>query len=75
MAQHMEQNKQETAVEWLYQKLSTASSEELVGSINAWFDFAKIIEKEQIMHAYIDGEHQQGYVGESEQYYNETYGE
>jgi hypothetical protein len=32
------------------------------------------MEKEQIMHAYIDGEHQQGYEGESEQYYNETYG-
>lgn len=33
------------------------------------------MEKEQIMDAFIDGEHQQGYVKEAEQYYNEKYGE
>jgi hypothetical protein len=70
------ENKQQTAVEWLYQKLSTASSEELVGSINAWFDFAKIIEKEQIAHAYTQGSYDMtDKEFRPEQYYKETYGE
>lgn len=30
-------------------------------------------EKEQIMDAFISGEHQQGFEGEAEQYYNETF--
>jgi hypothetical protein len=32
------------------------------------------MEKEQIVDAFINGEHQQGYVKEAEQYYKETYG-
>jgi hypothetical protein len=32
------------------------------------------VEKEQIVDAYANGEHQQGFEGEAEQYYNETYG-
>lgn len=34
----------------------------------------KQMEKEQIIDAFIDGEHQQGFELEAEQYYNETYG-
>lgn len=30
-------------------------------------------EKEQIKNAFTNGEHQQGFEGEAEQYYNETY--
>ena len=43
-----EQTKQ-TAVEWLYLKLSTSSSEEMVGNINVWFEQAKAMEKEQMV--------------------------
>ncbi len=45
----------QTAVEWLHTKLSTCTSEELVGNINNWFEQAKEMEKEQIMGAWIDG--------------------
>jgi hypothetical protein len=48
----MKQNNQQTAVDWLYQKLSTSSSDELVGNINAWFEQAKQIEKEQMLMFY-----------------------
>ena len=36
-----------TAVEWLYNKFSTCTSDELVGNINNWFEQAKAMEKEQ----------------------------
>lgn len=36
---------------------------------------AKEMEKEQIMDAFVSGEHQQGFENEAEQYYNETYGD
>ena len=39
------------------------------------FQDAKEMEKEQIKNAFIEGEHQQGFEGEAEQYYNQTYGE
>ena len=39
----------QTAVEWLYLKLSTSSSEEMVGNINVWFEQAKEMEKEQMV--------------------------
>ena len=35
-------------------------------------DKALKMEKEQIMDAFVLGEHQQGFEGEAEQYYNET---
>jgi hypothetical protein len=38
----------QTAVEWLHTKLSTCTSEELVGNVNNWFEQAKEMEKEQI---------------------------
>jgi hypothetical protein len=49
------QTMKQTAVEWLHTKLSTCTSEELVGNINNWFEQAKEMEKEQIMGAWIDG--------------------
>jgi hypothetical protein len=42
-------NKQQTAVEWLHLKLSTSSSEEMVGNINIWFKQAKEMEKERMI--------------------------
>ncbi len=56
-----------TAVEWL-RKISNRRKLE-----TSDFRQAKEMEKEQIVNAYIDGEHQQGFEGEAEQYYNETY--
>jgi len=35
---------------------------------------AKEMEKTQIKIAFLSGEHQQGFQGEAEHYYNETYG-
>jgi hypothetical protein len=74
--------KKQTAVEWLYVKLSTSSSDELVGNINNWFDQAKQMEKEQIEFTYnigwADGHdeatNESPLFTTGEQYYNETYG-
>jgi hypothetical protein len=38
-----------------------------------YFELAKRIEKEQIVEAYILGEHQQGFIDEAQQYYNQNY--
>jgi len=69
---------QQTAVEWLENEF--LFSKEDNGKIEIGqqlFDIlitkAKQMEKEQIINAYIDGEHQQGFENEAEQYYNETY--
>jgi len=71
---------QQTAVEWLIDRLLDGSLrfEEtdmgfLISMDNDEIEQAKAMEKEQIMNAYSDGEHQQGFESESEQYYNETY--
>ena len=74
--------KKQTAVEWLYVKLSTSSSDELVGNINNWFEQAKQMEKEQIIKTaqdnfYAGQDLANGYKidwDSSEQYYKETYG-
>jgi hypothetical protein len=68
----------QTAVDWLHTKLSTCTSEELVGNINNWFEQAKAMEKEQIMNAWIDGDNndclsEQDSSDFAEQYYNETF--
>ena len=71
----------QTAVEWLYLKLSTSSSEEMVGNINVWFEQAKAMEKQSIKDAFIAGDNNGlDYYNPmtktltSEDYYNETYG-
>jgi hypothetical protein len=67
----------QTAVEWLYVKLSTSSSDELVGNINNWFEQAKQMEKEQIMEAVYDsmGTNFDPNMGRAELYYKEKYGD
>jgi hypothetical protein len=65
----------QTAVEWL--RLKIKNKFEVYGDKDEFkemFEQAKQIEKEQIMDAFVNGEHQQGFENESEQYYNETYG-
>ena len=72
----------QTAVEWLHTKLSTCTSEELVGNINNWFEQAKAMEKEQIIKsmgiAFNDAikilEGKESLYKDWEHYYNETYG-
>jgi hypothetical protein len=68
--------KKQTAVEWLEEKLSTSSSDELVGNINNWFDQARQMEKEQIEETYnqacLDAFIDDNKYGKD--YYNETYG-
>jgi hypothetical protein len=61
----------QTAVEFLMEKLFDPST--MVQEQIQWFEQAKKMEKEQIMDAYISGEHQQGFEGEAEAYYNETF--
>ena len=66
---------EQTAVEWLYNKFSTCTSDEMVGNINNWFEQAKQMEREQSKRDYYAG--LEGYIvkdGGFEQYYNETYG-
>ena len=69
----------QTAVEWIYEKLSRSSSDELVGNINLWFQQAKALEREQIEEAFVEcwqANMPDGYeckLGAVE-YYNETYG-
>lgn len=46
---------QQTAVEWLYNKLSTCTSDEMVGNINNWFEQAMQMEKEQMKNMYLKG--------------------
>jgi hypothetical protein len=60
----------QTAVDWLFNQLS----EKTQANNEKEYYKAKQIEKEQIMDAFVNGEHQQGFENESEQYYNETYG-
>jgi hypothetical protein len=73
--------KKQTAVEWLYVKLSTSSSDELVGNINNWFQQAKQMEKEQIHDALYTGceiatdNVKFKHIKKIEQYYNKTYRE
>jgi hypothetical protein len=72
----------QTAVEWLYVKLSTSSSDELVGNINNWFEQAKQMEKEQMIEFIKKAPIKTGllrepdiyYIIDAESHYNETYG-
>jgi hypothetical protein len=67
-------NKQQTAVEWLAEQLYPAIA---LNSkfIDEFVEQAKEMEKQQIKDAYCDGEHQQGFQNEAEQYYKQTFGE
>lgn len=63
-------NKQ-TAVEWLKEEMKVCRTEEDKRIV---FSIARMMEKEQIINAYVSGEHQQGFQNEAKQYYEETYG-
>jgi hypothetical protein len=59
--------KQQTAVEWFYQRI-------LAEDIKEVFEQAKAMEKEQIKMAFVDGKLDGKFEYlESEQYYKETY--
>ena len=64
----------QTAVEWLQERLLLSLSDELK-SLNGFFVIAKEMEKEQIIHAFKEGNLYHGWAlkHEPEQYYNETY--
>jgi len=66
-----------TAVQWLVEQIKNDHNQKAL-SANQWMDVieqAKQMEKEQIIDAFTNGEHQQGFEAEAEQYYNETYGQ
>lgn len=71
------ENKQ-TAVEWLVEELNiwqTIADEDTnatLDTVRKLLEQAKQMEKEQIINAHIDG--YESISGQSEQYYNETYG-
>jgi hypothetical protein len=68
---------QQTSLDWYIDKINEMTFEAAIHfqlyKEGKEYEQAKEMEKEQIMNAYIDGEHQQGFEGEAEQYYNETY--
>ena len=69
---------QQTAVEWLVQELENVDYNPLEkGGYDTAkkriIQQAKLIEKQQIINAFISGEHQEGFEGEAELYYNENY--
>jgi hypothetical protein len=68
----------QTAIDWLEEQVIDNKDIYIKGNTlmipNDIFRKAKQMEKEQIMDAFVNGEHQQGFENESEQYYNETYG-
>jgi hypothetical protein len=68
----MTNNKQQTAVDWLYETLWKQTDFSLPSNI---LEQAKEIEKEQIEEAYWEGGQEMPMTGrQCTQYYNETYG-
>jgi hypothetical protein len=67
----MTNNKQQTAVEWLYNEL--LNSEPNILEWNKLLEQAKEMEKEQIRKAYCDGEYYKD-TKLSTDYYEQTYG-
>ena len=62
---------QQTAVEYLFEQLWETPKDKFTW--NAILEKAKKMEQQQITDAFCDGENQQGFEGECELYYNETY--
>ena len=66
----------QTAVEWLVEQLNEKID---FIPLDKWdmirdiIQQAKEMEKQQVINAFISGEHQQGYQAEAETYYNETF--
>ena len=74
----MSYNKQQTAVEWLFNNLKSHFEHDgdLLEVVQMSFNQAKEIEKEQIMNAHIESGARLGDISieSAEQYYNETFG-
>lgn len=68
---------QETTIDWIKREMEKFGERSHLlldwESFDIIIEDAREMEKEQIIKAFIDGEHQQGFEGEAEQYYNETY--
>ena len=72
----------QTSVEWLAEKYDYVTwmrnrDEISAGTADEWrkkfLEEAKEMERQQVINAFISGEHQQGYQAEAETYYNETF--
>jgi len=69
----MKNNKQQTAVKWLFDKMFDPTYP--AGEQINWLEHAKEMEKEQIIHSYNQSWHFRDKPYETaEKYYNETYG-
>jgi len=68
--------KKQTAVEWLEDKISTATNDELTDNIAAWFNSAKIMEEQQIIDAHIHGQFKviEAKREFAQKYFNDFYG-
>lgn len=67
--------KQQTAVEWLVEKITKNHDKDFSSFYKAEIEHAKQMEKEQIKDAFDEGENREFYKRpQAEQYYNETYG-
>ena len=64
--------KKQTAVEWLVNELIKKGLPIEKYGMDS-YEQAQQMEKQQIIDAYVNGEHQQGFEAEAEQYYNETF--
>ena len=62
---------QQTAVEYLFEHLWNTPIDKFTW--NAILEKAKKMEQQQITDAFCDGENQQGFEGEAELYYDETF--
>ena len=62
----------QTAVEWLLIQIHKHWNSEGL-SFDKILEQAKVMEKEQIVNAYDEGEYDCGCNGDSEQYYNKTF--
>lgn len=65
----------QSSIEWIYNNLKSHFEHDgdLLEAVKMSFEQAKAIHKEEIENAFSSGEHQQGFEGEAEQYYNETF--
>ena len=75
-------NNKQSSVEWLFEELFNSFEKFSNGDISfaeylahnlTLREQAQVVHKEEIKNAFSSGEHQQGFEGETEQYYNETF--
>lgn len=61
-----------SSIEFLIKAFQGAYGDKVINVISEQVKQAKEMHKQEIINAYTSGEHQQGFEGEAEQYYNET---